>query len=79
MELLHDSEETDHPLTLTISDNTSNSLVEVSIPIDSLAIVHLDLSLEDIGIALWEGIQQQLQAVVSAMIWMVSSSIFIIY
>lgn len=70
VELLHDSEETDHPLTLTISDNTSNSLVEVSIPIDSLAIVHLDLSLEDIGIALWEGIQQQLQAVVSAMIWM---------
>ena len=58
------------PLTVSLSSPLS-SHAELALPIDTLALVHLDLTLPQVGVVLWEAIQRQLHAVASAMLWKV--------
>ena len=69
--MLHVPEESTNPLTLTISSPLSGSRAELHIPIDTLALLHLDLSLEDICGVLWTAVKNQMHAVASAMLWKV--------
>ena len=69
MELLEVHESTG-PLTVSLSSPFS-SRAELDLPIDALAVVHLDLTLQAVSTVLWEAIQRQLYAVVTAMLWKV--------
>lgn len=62
--------ETTGPLTLSLSSPFSTR-AQLHLPIDALALVHLDLTLHEVGVALWEAVQRQLHAVSSAMLWKV--------
>ena len=67
MELLEVPSDSAEPLTLSISDPLSSG-AELHLPVDTLALLHLDLSLEEVGTALWAAVQRQLKAVASAML-----------
>lgn len=71
VELLKVPEECAKPLTLSISKCLPGSWAKLHLPIDTLALLHLDLSLEEVGVALWTAVQEQLKVVVSAMLWKV--------
>ena len=57
------------PLTLSLSSLSSSA--ELDLPIDALALVHLDLRLQEVCVVLWEAIERQLRAVAKAMLWKV--------
>jgi hypothetical protein len=60
------------PLTVSLSSPFS-SRAELDLPIDALAVVHLDLTLHAVGVVLWEAVQRQLHAVAMAMLWKAGS------
>ena len=60
------------PLSLSLSSPLP-SRARLDLPVDTLALVHLDRSLNEVGVVLWEAIQRQLHAVVTAMLWKVGS------
>lgn len=57
-------------LTLSLSSPYSTR-AQLHLPIDALALVHLDFTLHKVGVALWEAVQRQLHAVATAMLWKV--------
>ena len=58
------------PLTLSFSSPFS-SRAQLDLPVDALALLHLDLPLQAVGAALWEAVQRQLHATATAMLWKV--------
>ena len=73
MELLEVPEGISKPISLSFSSPLPSSWTKLALPIDAIALLHLDLSLEEVGQVLWEAVQRQLSAVASAMLWKVSS------
>ena len=58
------------PLTITVNDVNSKT-AELLLPIDALALVHLDLPLEEVGVVLREAVMCQLLSVAKTMLWKV--------
>ena len=66
------------PLTISITDGGSK-MADLHLPIDTLALVHLDLTPEEVGVVLREAVEHQLQAVVLAMLWKVWREAYMSY